>query len=383
MNGILIAYKLNSVKGKVLFMETTKIKQLKYTQIAEDLKELIFSDQIQAGDKLPSENELSQKYRVSRQTVRKAIAILESAGYVYAEHGRGTFCSELVKHSRTSNNIAVVTTYISDYIFPKVIKGIDSVLTAEGYSIILKNTKNSRSGEARCLEELLQKDIDGMIIEPSKSHVFCHHMNLYHKLDEFQIPYVFIQGCFEQMKDKPNVSMDDVEGGYMITNYLISLGHKEIIGVFKSDDSQGQYRHRGYVKALQEAGIMYNPDSVIWFYTEDRKIHPYERIKQMVQQGKKIDAVVCYNDQVAGDVIKALNECCVKVPDDVSVTGYDNSQITSLLGMKLTTVVHPQEELGMIAARMLLSMIKREECERNIKIRPEIVIGDTCKAKNK
>ena len=169
----------------------------------------------------------------------------------------------------------------------------------------------------------------------------------------------------------------------MITNYLISLGHKEIIGVFKSDDSQGQYRHRGYVKALQEAGIMYNPDNVIWFYTEDRKIHPYERIKQMVQQGKKIDAVVCYNDQVAGDVIKALNECCVKVPDDVSVTGYDNSQITSLLGMKLTTVVHPQEELGMIAARMLLSMIKREECERNIKIRPEIVIGDTCKAKNK
>ena len=152
-------------------MAVNEGKQLKYFQLMEDLKEKILSGEIQAGDKLPSENELSKEYAISRQTVRKALQILQNMGYIYAEHGRGTFCSELVRHTHTSKNIAVVTTYLSDYIFPRVIAGIDSVLTAQGYSIILKNTRNSRSMEAKCLEELLQKDIDGVIIEPSKSQI--------------------------------------------------------------------------------------------------------------------------------------------------------------------------------------------------------------------
>ena len=130
-------------------------KELKYVKLMEDLKEKILTGEIRSGDRLPSENELSISYQVSRQTVRKALSILENAGYIYALHGRGTFCSGLVRHNRNSRNIALVTTYISDYIFPRVIKGIDTVLTREGYSIILKNTGNSRSQEARCLEELL------------------------------------------------------------------------------------------------------------------------------------------------------------------------------------------------------------------------------------
>ena len=154
-------------------------KKLKYHDLMEELRSKILNGEIRPGEKLPSENMLSASYQVSRQTVRKALSILENAGYVYAEHGRGTFCSELVRHTKTSRNIAVVTTYLSDYIFPRVIQGIDQVLTQAGYSIILKNTRNSRSIEAKVLEELLQKDIDGLIIEPSKSQIYCKHMNLY------------------------------------------------------------------------------------------------------------------------------------------------------------------------------------------------------------
>ena len=139
-------------------------KELKYFKLMEDLKEMILRGELRAGDKLPSENELSQQYAVSRQTVRKALSILENEGFIYAEHGRGTFCSELVRHTGNSKNIAVITTYISDYIFPRVIKGIDTVLTREGYSILLKNTKNSRSLEARCLEEPPPPCVDGRMI---------------------------------------------------------------------------------------------------------------------------------------------------------------------------------------------------------------------------
>lgn len=355
-------------------------KQLKYFQLMEDLKNQILSGKLQPGDKLPSENELSSKYNVSRQTVRKALGILQNAGYVYAEHGRGTFCSELVRHTHSSHNIAVVTTYLSDYIFPRLIKGIDEALTEEGYSIILKSTRNSASREAKCLEELLQKDIDGLIIEPSKSHIYCRHTNLYYKLDKFRIPYVFIQGSYAQMEEKPSVLMDDKKGGYLITNHLISLGHRNIIGVFKADDTQGQNRHKGYVKALQDAGIPYEPENVIWFYTEDREIHPYECIKKMVKNKKEIDAVVCYNDQIAMGVITSFRRMGIKVPEDVSVTGYDNSFMASCGGLQLTTIAHPQEQLGEMAARLLIELIKNGDIDqekRHVMVEPKIVIGNS------
>lgn len=358
-------------------------KKLKYFDLMEDLRGQILSGAIKAGEKLPSENELSTKYQVSRQTVRKALQILQNEGYIYAEHGRGTFCSEMLRHSRQSRNIAVVTTYLSDYIFPRVIQGIDQVLTENSYSILLKNTKNSRNLEARCLEELLQKDIDGLIIEPSKSQIFCRHINLYQMLDEYRIPYVFIQGSYAQMKNKPHIVLDDCKGGYLVTKHLIDLGHTDIVGVFKSDDTQGQQRHKGYVQALQEAGIRYDPDKVIWFYTEDRKTHPYEKMRQMAMEREQLyfDAVVSYNDQIALEVMRALTDEGLVVPEDVSVTGYDNSYLASTCKVPLTTVAHPQERLGQMAAELLLKLIREGnmDCAANrILIEPELVVRESC-----
>ncbi len=365
-------------------MDEEKGKKSKYYELMEELKQRIIDGVYKPGEKLPSENELSSTYHVSRQTVRKAIEILTNAGYVYAEHGRGTFCSELVRHTKQSHNIAVVTTYLSDYIFPRVIKGIDEVFTEQGYSIILKNTNNSRTNEARCLEELLKKDIDGMIIEPSKSQIFCRHTNLYKQMDEYQIPYVFIQGSFMQMDGKPKVLLDDVKGGYLVTKHLIDLGHKHIVGVFKADDSQGQNRHRGYVRALQEAGLMYDPDNVIWFYTEDRKVHPYGCILQMIKENRQIDGIVCYNDQIAMEVLKALEKAGKKVPEDISLTGYDNSYLARGPLYSLTTVSHPQEELGKMAAELLLQLIQSPDSvkEKTILIEPKLVKGTSCKRRD-
>ena len=327
-------------------------KKLKYYDLMEDLRKQIVSGKIKPGEKLPSENELSGTYQVSRQTVRKALQILQNEGYIYAEHGRGTFCSEMARRTGETKNIAVVTTYLSDYIFPRVIQGIDKVLTENGYSILLKNTRNSRNMEAKCLEELLQKGIDGLIIEPSKSQIFCKHINLYH------------------------------------TKYLISLGHHHIIGIFKADDTQGQQRHKGYVQALQEAGIAYDPDKVVWFYTEDRKTHPYEQMYHMAKTRcvHFFDSVVSYNDQIALEVIRALEDAGLKVPEDVSVTGYDDSYLASSGKVPLTTVAHPQEKLGEMAAELLLGLLKEgniPESERQILVKPELVIRESCRSRKK
>jgi GntR family transcriptional regulator of arabinose operon len=357
----------------------------KYITLMEEIKEKILSGKIRPGDKMASENELAANYSISRHTVRKALAILENEGYITAEHGKGTFCSERMKHRRDSRNIAVVTTYISDYIFPRLIQGMDKVLTEQGYSIILKNTGNSRQKEAQCLEDILTKDVDGLIVEPSKSQILCRNMHLYEQLDEFHIPYVFIQGRYPQMKQKPTILMDDEKGCYLVTKYLIELGHRHIVGIFKADDSQGAERHKGYAKALQQAGMPYLPDQVIWFHTEDRKVKPAVMTKMMLDQGSQMDAIVCYNDQIALEVMKTLEDMGKKVPEDISVTGYDDSVIAENGPTPLTTIAHPQEKLGEMAAELLLEQIQgisEEDSKVQRMIDPELIIRSSCMKRN-
>lgn len=356
----------------------------KYYTLMEQLKEDILSGKIQAGEKLPSENELAAQFCISRHTVRKALSILENEGYITAQHGKGTFCSKRMIHRHNSHNIAVVTTYISDYIFPRLIQGMDRVLTANGYSIILKNTGNSRTNEAKVLQEMLNKPIDGLIIEPSKSQILCKHVSLYKMLDQYEIPYVFIQGSYPQMLDKPRILMDDCQGGYMLTKYLIETGHQKIAGIFKADDSQGEQRHLGYAKALREAGIPYDPELVVWFHTEDRRTKPPLMLRQMIDRRIQMDAVVCYNDQIAMLAIQALRERGLSIPDDISVTGYDNSMIAEAGQIGLTTIAHPQERLGEMAAELILEQIRKvplSESRVERLIQPELIVRQSTRSR--
>ena len=353
----------------------------KYFTLMEELKEKIISGRIQPGEKLPSENQFTVQCSLSRHTVRKALSLLEQEGYIEACHGKGTFCSEKMRHMKKSRNIAVVTTYISDYIFPRLIQGMDNVLSEQGYSIILKNTGNSRQKEAKCLEELLQKDIDGLIIEPSKSQLSCRHSGLYENLEKYQIPYIFIQGIYTEMKDKPHILMDDARGGYLVTKYLLEQGHRRITGFFKADDIQGIQRHKGYVRALQEAGIPYDPDLVVWFHTEDRRSKPSMMVKEMVKTGSLPHGIVCYNDQIAVQVIESLEDCGLQVPKDISVTGYDNS-LYAQRGTGITTIAHPQERLGEMAAELILEKINgvsEEDSKVERLIQPELIVRGSCR----
>ncbi len=357
----------------------------KYFALMEQLKKDIVSGKIAPGDKLPSENQLSEEYAISRHTVRKALSLLANDGYIVAEHGRGTYCQMRSVRSYGSKNIAVITTYISDYIFPRLIQGIDNVMAENGYSIILKNTGNSQRNEVRCLEDILTKDIDGLIIEPSKSEIFGKNINQYKILDQMEIPYVFIQGTYMQLKDKPSITMDDVAGGFALTEYLVKLGHKKIAGIFKVDDSQGNARHKGYVKALQNSGIDYDPDLVVWFHTEDRDKKPARAIESMLDRGINFDAVVCYNDQIALEVIDLLSTRQIRVPEDVSITGYDNSFIAANGPVELTTISHPKEKMGAMAAELLLEKINGisdEDSKVARVIQPELIIGGSCKKRN-
>ena len=101
----------------------------KYAKLMEYIKDEIIMGRIKPGDQIPPKITLALKLSLSRHTVRKAISMLANEGYLYTEHGRGTFCKDRSISRTNSRNIGVMTTYISEYIFPRVIQGIDSVLS--------------------------------------------------------------------------------------------------------------------------------------------------------------------------------------------------------------------------------------------------------------
>ncbi|MDF2988493.1 MAG: regulatory protein GntR [Eubacterium sp.] len=355
--------------------------QTKYAKLKDYIKEEIIMGRIKPGEQIPSENTLAEKLSLSRHTVRKAISMLVNEGYLYTEHGRGTFCKDRSISRTNSRNIGVMTTYISEYIFPRVIQGIDSVLSDKGYSIMLKNTDNDVEKEALYLQEILNKDLEGLIIEPTKSSVFSNNVKYYQALDEHNIPYIFIHGTYQQLEDRPQIILNDSDGMYLAVRYLINLGHKNIIGIFKADDVQGIERHKGYARALAENSLQYNPDNVVWFHTEDRKIKPYTTIEAMIKGGRKIDAIACYNDQIAFGVYEKITELGLSVPDDISLTGFDDSYYSTSCPVKLTSVSHPKEQLGELAAQTLLDMIEDPEyAKSSIRkvIEPELIVRDSC-----
>ena len=217
-------------------------KPAKYQIVIEKIKEWIDQGKVKPGDKIYSENELTKIFNVSRHTIRQAVGELVHEGLLYREQGAGTFCSmpkpqedESPAASQTpqilGKNIGVITTYISDYIFPSIIRGMESYLTSKGYSLIIACTDNDIEKEKQCLEAMLSRKIDGLIIEPTKSSGYNPNIHYYLELEQNNIPYLMINQYYSQLHP-PYIMLDDEKGGFIATNHLIDQGHEKIDWVF-------------------------------------------------------------------------------------------------------------------------------------------------------
>ena len=347
----------------------------KYVQISEHFKELIQSGDIVLGDKLLSESEIVEKFKVSRHTARQALMQLEKDGFIYKEQGRGAFCC--YKQRKDGNkNIAVLTTYISNYIFPPIISGIEEVLSAAGYTLSLFNTNNEKQKEGEYLNKILNGDIDGLIVEPTMSALENTNLSLYKELENRKLPFIMINAKYDEINPS-YVIMDDVEGGFELTKYLIQMGHKDIAGIFKCDDLQGVNRQEGYAKALSEFGIEFKGEYIGRYVTGEEEFLPYEFTRNLLRRSNKPTAIVCYNDQIAFYVMQAIKDAGLKVPEDISIVGYDDSDIATAAEIKLTTVRHPKSEMGKRVARFLINIIENNEERPYYIYKPELVVRNS------
>lgn len=156
-------------------------------QIAEYFKTQITQGLISPGDQLLTESEIVSKFIVSRHTVRIALMQLEKSGYIYKEQGKGTFCSTRDKHTK-KRTIAVIATYMSNYIFPSIIRGIEEVLSEAGYNLMLLNTNNEKPKEAECLLKIIDNDVVGLIVEPTMSAYENVNLKWYKELEKKMYP---------------------------------------------------------------------------------------------------------------------------------------------------------------------------------------------------
>lgn len=349
----------------------------KYQRLKDYIIETIKSNELKTGEKIYSENELADKFNISRHTVRQAVGELVSEGWLYRVQGKGTFVNRppdaIFNKSRT---IGVLTTYLSDYIFPSIIKGIDSVLSINSYNIVLSCTYNQQERERICLENLLSQNIAGLIVEPTKSALPNPNIDLYKQFSQKGIPVLFIHGCYKELGYSFIVE-DDKTGGYIATKHLIELGHRDIAGIFKIDDIQGHCRFSGFQKAHLEADLKMSDSRVLWFNTGDINLQNGDIIlKNLLSQ---CTALVCYNDEIALKIIDIARENNISIPYDLSVVSFDDSQLAIASEVKLTTVAHPKESLGEEAAKAIINMIERTKDYYDLKIKPDLIVRSSTK----
>lgn len=329
----------------------------KYAILVEALRENIINGTFQQGQRLNTELELAQLYGLSRQTVRKALDILEEEQYIHRKRGSGTYVNHVSSTEKQVMRIGVVVTNISDFIFPAILRGIDAVLSKNNYSMVLKTTHNRFDNERVILQNFLQDPVDGLIIEATKTSLPNPNIELYRKLIAAKVPIVFINSYPRQLEDPTYVMMDDAAGGLLAVQYLHQHGHKCIAGIFKSDDMQGVGRFSGFIDGIAQYEMPFSDDLVIWYTTETRRCmldHLYNVIQQ--EPIASASAIVCYNDEIALHTIEALH-ANDRSPSK-TVVCFDQIVHSEIFQGKIVALKHPKEVMGNKAASMLLDIIQ-------------------------
>lgn len=353
----------------------------KHLNVTNELKDELMSGSYKAGDKLPGENILSERFGVSRQTVRQALGTLEREGFLERVHGSGTYVKNIIPPNITGGKtICVMTTYLDDYIFPFIVSGIEKVLTASGYEMNLKLTRNKVATERTNLLALRNSNICGLIVEGTKTALPNPNLTLFKEL--CNIPILFINSYYSELDPEHlnYVIVDDKGGARKAVKHLIDNGHKKINGIFKIDDMQGHERFKGFMSAIYGEGLSFDESSVVWYSTENmNEIFSAVNAQTLLDKLGDCTAVICYNDEVAVLLIRALQTMGKSVPDDMSIVSFDNSSLSQITQTGLTSVAHPGTELGKEAARSILQIIEHPSLHIKYTFDAELICRNSVK----
>ncbi|EEO01416.1 substrate-binding domain-containing protein [Vibrio cholerae] len=276
-----------------------------------------------------------------------------------------------LKMNRTKTIGMLVTTSTNPF-FGEVVKGVERSCYHQGYNLILCNTEGDNQRMKASINTLLQKRVDGLLLmcstlEGERLDVFDRYPD---------IPIVVMDwGPILFASDK--IQDNSLQGGYMAAKHLIECGHKEI-GCITGPliRHQAQMRYEGYKRALAEAGIAINPD---WIVESDFECEGgYQAFEKLYQRGKLPSALFVSNDMMAMGVIQAASQRGLRVPDDLSLIGYDDVHIAKFMTPALTTIHQPTYRLGKAAVDTLLYRLENPDTTAQVvQLEPTLVVRNS------
>ena len=220
--------------------------------------------------------------------------------------------------------------------------------------------------------------VDGIIISPTENG--DSNISYLRELKERRrIPVVFINRCREDI-GKDFVIVDNMLGAYEAVSYLIKLGHKNIAYLSgPTRISTLQKRFTGYKKALEEHGLKYD-ERLIMELPDVKMESGYQFMKELLEESHPFTALFTVNDVVAIGASKAIREAGLRIPEDVSVVGFDDIKLVSYLEVPLTTVNQQQHTMGSDAANILIDRIEKKITDepQQIVLKPQLIIRKSC-----
>ena len=265
-----------------------------------------------------------------------------------------------------TNTIGLSVLDITNPHFSSILKGANRVAHDQGFSVLLVDTEETPSRERRTLEDLSRR-VDGMIVF---SRLREHEMGWMADIDK---PLVFF-GSLAQLP-LPTVASDDHAGAYMLAQHLRMLGHRRIAYLGFSKSRRDEERLGGIRESLNAAGL-----ELEIFDAEAPSLAEGERLCSAIVLGNhRPDALICYNDLMAMGFMKAAQTLGFRVPEDISVAGFDNIDFGSYTLPPLTTVDLRSERMGAAAMEQLLAQINGKPAAPSTIIEPQLVLRhSTC-----
>ncbi len=354
-------------------------KKAKYQIVMEWILQQISTGKLQIGDRLETETQLSERFGFSRQTVRQALGELETQGVISRVQGSGSYVKNRIGEvvPPLSKTVTILSSYTDSYIFPRILQAMTSVLQEKGYSTRIMFTNNHRETEKEILTEFIKSaSRDPIIAEPVTSALPNLNARLYRQIQDSGIPVIFFNTCYPEL-DIPHVSLNDRAAGRMATEHLISLGHRRIGCILKNDDGQGLQRYQGYQEAMEDAGLPLDESCVCWVDSTMLKHSCLEYCLASLRRVQNCTGVVCYNDEVAYKLTQICVQEKIQVPEQISLVSIDNSRLTVLNQVPLTSVGHPKAKLGEKVALNLLEMIRNPEFDATYEFDPVLNVRES------
>ncbi len=281
---------------------------------------------------------------ISKETVAEIKRLAARMGYVPSATARGL-------KTRRTRALGVIVSHIDDPFWSEVLQGIDEVLHSAGYSLFMAATHRDKQREKEVVQAMVQRGVDGVILcAPQFSSDQSRVMQTY------GLPMVIVNN--EGTSDSPFlVYNDDCYGSRLLTRHLIELGHRHI--AYMGNQVGGRTtveREAGFREEMLTAGLDVRAQDVL-MAPDSTPNGGHVGTQELLTLTTRPTAIMCYNDYMAIGVYSALRGAGLRIPEDVSVVGYDDITMAAYLLPPLTTLRQFKRDLGAGAANMMLRVL--------------------------